>query len=261
MAVGVPLAITLLFLMVFLLKWLNPFDIEIPKGFKGFVREKQRELGLMGPEQKITIAVFTLAALLWILKDVFHYWTGFEFLNDTSVAILAGVLLFFIPVRWGRSGSVLGASDIAYLPWNIVLLFGGGMAMAASLEKVGVIKTATEFFAEFHLGGAYGIIFLLTTLALVMTEVMSNVALCVVALPMIMKLGEAQGFDPLLFAMPAALASSFAFSMPVSTPPNAIVFGTDLVTVRQMLRSGIWLNVVALVLTMTLGYGLMQVFL
>jgi len=89
--------------------------------------------------------------------------------------------------------------------------------------------------------------------------VMSNVALCVVALPMIMKVGEAQGLDPVIAAMPAALCASFAFSMPISTPPNAIVFGTNTITVKQMLKAGILLNFIALAITMTLGFSLMKI--
>lgn len=251
-----PVAIVLLALMIPLLKRMNPFAVPIPVEFKSFIKSKLEQLGPMLRPQHVTIFTFAIAASLWIFKDVIHYLAGVEFLNDTSIAILAGVLLFLIPTERKGYAPVLTAPDISYLPWNIVLLFGGGMAMAGSLERVGVIKLSTEYFAALNLGGAFGLVLILSALALILTEFMSNVALCVVALPMIMKLGEAQGLDPLLIAMPAALATSFAFSMPISTPPNAIVFGTEKITVREMVTTGIWMNIFALTVTMTLGYVL-----
>src|SRR5690606_26300834 len=110
---------------------------------------------------------------------------------------------------------VLDTKDISFLPWDIVLLFGGGMALANTLKEVGLIQLSTEIFNQMNISQPYIIIFALAALTLVLTEVMSNVALCVIALPMIMKFGETLGMDPLIVAMPAALCSSFAFSMPI----------------------------------------------
>jgi len=255
--VSAPIAISLLLTMIFLLKKLYPFQFEIPENFSSFLKNKIKSLGVLSSYQKITISVFTFAASLWIFKEVIHQIVGYNFLNDTSIAIFSGFLLFLIPTTLKKFSPVLKHEDLAHLPWNIVLLFGGGMALAGSLKTVGLIQMATDFFGGLNISSSYTLIFIIAGLALFLTEIMSNVALCVVALPMIMKLGETQGIDPILMALPAALCSSFAFSMPVSTPPNAIVFGTNAVTVKQMLKAGVWLNLTALGLTMTLGYALM----
>lgn len=251
-----PIAITLLAIMLFVLKKIFPFSVSLPKEFPGFIQKKLSGLGRIDSSQKITMAVFFLAALLWIFKGLIHYLVGIDFLNDTSIAVFGGLLLFLIPKRPESWSPVLDIKDINKLPWDIVLLFGGGMALAAGLKSVGLIETTTQFFASLELSSSYWLIFILAGLSLFLTEIMSNVALCVVALPLIMKLGESQGIDPLIVALPAALCSSFAFSMPISTPPNAIVFGTNTLTVGQMLKAGALLNLLALILTMTLGYGL-----
>lgn len=256
--VTAPVAVGLLAIMFYTLKLMYRFAVPIPPNFKGFIRERIVGLGRIDRAQKVTIAVFLVATSLWILKDLIHYLVGIEFLNDTSIAILAGILLFLVPTDFQDLNPVLDKQDIAHLPWDIVLLFGGGMALAGSLKEVGLIQMTTEYFAAFNFVSPYWMIVTLATLALFLTEVMSNVALCVVALPMIMKLGEAQGLDPVIVAMPAALCASFAFSMPISTPPNAIVFGTDTIKVKQMLKAGILLNFIALSITMTLGFYLIE---
>jgi sodium-dependent dicarboxylate transporter 2/3/5 len=255
--VTAPVALSLLVIMLILLKKLFPFSFEIPPNFSGFLKDKIKSLGVINNSQRVTICVFFLAAFLWIFKGVLHQLAGTDFLNDTSIAIFSGFLLFLVPTSKKKFAPVLRRKDLSHLPWNIVLLFGGGMAMAASLKSVGLIQIATDYFGGLNFSSTYTLILVIAGLALFLTEIMSNVALCVVALPMIMKLGESQSVDPLLMALPAALCASFAFSMPVSTPPNAIVFGTNTVTVKQMLKAGIWLNFIALGITMTLGYYLM----
>ncbi|MGY6274859.1 SLC13 family permease [Methylomonas sp. MgM2] len=258
-ATTLPVAVGLLAIMFYTLKVLYRFRVSIPPNFRDFIRERIVSLGRIDRSQTITIAVFLFAIALWILKDLINYLIGTEFLDDTSIAILAGILLFLIPTDVNNSNPVLDSTDLTLLPWDIVLLFGGGMAMAGALREVGIIQMATEYFASMDFVSPYWMILTLAALALCLTEVMSNVALCVVALPMIMKLGEAQGLDPVIVSMPAALCASFAFSMPISTPPNAIVFGTNTITVKQMMKAGILLNFIALTLTMTLGFYLITV--
>jgi sodium-dependent dicarboxylate transporter 2/3/5 len=249
-----PLALALLTSLYFLLRWVHPFSITLPHQFQSFIHKRHLDLGARGSSQNITIFVFALAASLWVFKGLIHWAVGVTFINDTSVALFCGVLLFLIPSHDNKNYPVLAKEDIAQLPWDIVLLFGGGMALANALKEAGLIEIITQFYASQSFSKPYFLIGIMTFLALFLTEVMSNVALCVVALPLIMKLGESQGIDPVLMAMPAALCTSFAFSMPISTPPNAIVFGTNAVRVKDMLKVGLILNFVAFGLTMSLGY-------
>ncbi len=253
-----PLATLLLAIMIWILRKLYPFEVPVPPSFHDFIQRKLKVQGPLRGDQKITVLVFSLAASLWIFKGLINYLLKFDFLNDTSIAILAGVLLFLIPHSIHSWQPVLDKKDIPLLPWDIVLLFGGGMALAGSLEKVGLIEETTQFFAGLDFSAPYFLIFAIASLALLMTEIMSNVAFCVVALPMIMKLGEAQGIDPVLIALPATICASFAFCMPISTPPNAVVFGTNTISVQQMLKAGLYLNIIAVALTMSLGYILIK---
>jgi sodium-dependent dicarboxylate transporter 2/3/5 len=255
-----PLAILLLAVMLFILKSFYPFHLKIPKNFRVFLENQIQELGRINRKQMVTIGIFISTASLWIFKGLIHQIAGFSFLNDTSIAIFGGVLAFSIPTDLKSKKPVLEKKDISTLPWDIVLLFGGGMALAGALKEVGLIQMSTDYFASLEFSNTYMIIFTIAALSLFLTEIMSNVALCVVALPMIMKLGETQGLAPSLIAIPAALCASFAFSMPISTPPNAIVFGTNRITVKQMLKAGVVLNLIAIALTMTVGYHLISFF-
>lgn len=260
MAVGLPVALASLILMYLLLIKLHPFHLDLPSGFGGYVKDQFQKLGRLNSGQKRTVQIFLLATFLWIFKDVIHWLLGLEFLNDTSIAVLAGVLLFLIPMNT-KGERVLTSSDISQLPWEIVLLFGGGLALAGSLKEVGFVEITTRFFAQLPLPHSYWLIFLLTLSALFMTEIMSNVALVVVALPMIMKLGESQGIAPILIGLPITFAASYAFMLPISTPPNAIVFSAKTMSLKDMIRMGFWMNLGCFIITLTLGYYLIRFFL
>lgn len=261
----VPPALLVLFAMFALLRKLNPYSVTLPDDFPQFIRRKLAELGPLNSKQFVTLAVFSLVAFLWIFKGLIHKVVGIEFLDDSSVAILGGVLLFLIPVRSEDPNSTWSApldeKDISFLPWNIVLLFGGGMAMASALKDAGLIQLATDLFASMEIASPWLLIFSLAVMALFLTEIMSNVALCVVALPVVMNLGVASGLSPILVGLPVALCTSFAFMMPVSTPPNAIVFGTGQVRIKQMMRAGLFLNIVSVIIVMTLGWVMVHLLL
>ncbi|MGB0372435.1 MAG: SLC13 family permease [Opitutales bacterium] len=260
MLVSVPVALCLLLIMVFFLKFVFPYSLPIDQSFRGFIREKLANLGEVSKAQKLTLIIFSLVCSLWVFKDAVHALVGTKFLNDTSVAILGGILLFLIPYDRKENKPVLNIDDIKFLPWNIMMLFGGGMALAGALKDAGLIQATTDYFEAMNIGSEYWLVFALALVTLFLTEIMSNVALCMVALPVIMQLGVAQGIPPLLIGFPAAICSSFAFSMPISTPPNAIVFGTNYVKVKDMLKVGILLNFIGVGVVMTVGWFLAKKF-
>ncbi len=254
--IGVPVGVGVLTSMFFLLLKVFPFSIPIDRKFKNFVKERYLKLGNLDSRQKITIGIFSAVCFFWIFKGLIHYLVNTQFLNDTSIAIAGGVLLFLFPSGKSEGKPILDIKDISHLPWNIVLLFGGGMAVAGALNEAGLIQLATSM-----IGGIEGIpdwvmISLVCFLALFLTEIMSNVALCVVALPVLMDLSVKMGYDPLLIGIPVALCTSFAFSLPISTPPNAIVFGTNEIKVKDMIKVGVILNVIGLIVVLALGYNI-----
>ncbi len=257
MMVTIPLALVFLSLMLLILSKINSFKLPIPQNFKHFIQTRYLELGPIHAAQKVTVFVFLFAVTLWIFKQPIHWILGADFLNDTSIAIMSGILLFLIP--FNKKGTrVLDSKDIAPLPWDIVLLFGGGLALAGALKEVGLINLTTEYLSSVAFFHPYLLIFALTASALLLTEVMSNVALCVVALPVIMQLGVSQGLSPVMTAMPVTIATSFAFMMPISTPPNAIVFATETMTVKDMIKAGFLMNIFGLILVMSVGFFMIQ---
>ena len=263
MLIGVPVGVSVISIMYYLLIRIFPFAIEIGKDFQSFVKKKLTTLGSIDSKQKLTIIIFASVCGLWVFKGLIHYIFGAKFLNDTSIALFGGLALFLIPykdVNWRR---VLDIDDIGFLPWNIVLLFGGGMAIAGALNQVGLIDVVTSAVSGGVTPGSSEMNIWLLTLgltcvALFLTEIMSNVALCVVALPVIMKLSESAGLHPMVIGIPAAMASSFAFSLPISTPPNAIVFGTNVIKVRDMIKIGLILNFLGLAVIVTLGWAIIR---
>lgn len=254
-----PVGIALFALLYYLLtKHLYRFHLELSEDFGQFIQNKLNILGPMDAKQKLTLAIFTVTCFLWIFKSVLNNLLGAPILHDTLIAIGAGIALFCIPFDFKNFKQVLKTEDISKLPWNIVLLFGGGMAMANTLKSVGLIDDLGSVFH--HLGhlSVYTLVFLSASVVLVMTEFMSNVALTTVALPIFLTLAESKGFSLLQVGIPIALCSSFAFSMPISTPPNAIVFSTGELTVKQMLRAGILMNIISILVTMSIGWLMIQ---
>ncbi len=249
-----PIGIVVLGLQFFLLRRIFHYNVPIDQRFRKFAKAQVKSLGPLNRQQKITLVVFCLVAFLWIFKGSIHYLLDTKFLNDTSIAITGAILLFLLPTNTKDFTAVLGSKDIAHLPWNIILLFGGGMAMAGALKQVGLIEMTATYLANFDMGSPYVLVFVLALASLFLTEIMSNVALCVVALPVFMELGVKTHLSPIVVGMITAICASMAFSMPVSTPPNAIVFGTNMIRVKDMMRAGILLNLIGVSVVMSLGW-------
>lgn len=258
MLIMVPVSVLFLILQFFLLNFLFKFKIEITKNFRQHIHDSINNLNPFDRSQKLALGIFFLCCFLWIFKDVFNYLVGVKFLEDTTIALLGGVLFFFIPYQFKGFKRILDESDIPTLPWNIILLFGGGMAMAGVLEKFGVIQTLVSLFEGIPAHSPYLLILTLSLLTLLLTEIMSNVALSIIALPLLMGLGQAKGIHPILIGLPAAICSSYAFSLPISTPPNAIVFGSNKIKMNDMVKAGVIMNALGVISVMSLGWILMK---
>jgi sodium-dependent dicarboxylate transporter 2/3/5 len=157
------------------------------------------------------------------------------------------VALFVVPVDFKKEEFVLEWRHTEKLPWGILLLFGGGLSLANALEETGLIGLIGEQFESYQ-GAALFIILALTTVSLFLTEIMSNVALAAVFLPVVGGVALGIGLDPLQVCIPVTLAASCAFMLPMSTPPNAIVFASGHLRVAQMVRAGFVLNLTAILL-------------
>jgi len=244
MIFATPLAIAILAITyIFLIKKYS-FNIEV-NSLKQKVNQEYQSLGKITFEEKWVLSFFALAAFLWIGKPLINSGLRIK-LNDVSSIMFVSLCLFAIPV--GKAKPILEKKDISSVPWNILLLFGGGIALASSLAKVGIMNDVAMFVRAYTDYDSMIIVALICTVSLFLTEVMSNVALASVMIPVMSALAIGIGENPLIIIISLTLCTSFAFMLPMSTPPNAIVFSAGYLHIKQMMKSGFVLNIVSLII-------------
>lgn len=260
MLVGLPFVAVMLPLTWFVLtKLIYPFDLPDSDKAVEHVSVARAGLGRMSAAERRVSLVAGMVAFLWIGR-------GFApdlvpGLSDAGIAMFGGVILFLIPAGGGSREALLTWSVIRRLPWDIVLLFGGGMSLARGMGNSGLAGWISDGLTIL---GAWPTVFLIAAIVAVviyLTELTSNVATTTAFVPVIGALALGLGTDPILLAAPVAMAASCAFMLPVATPPNAIVFGSGLVTIPQMVRAGMWLNLLSiLIVTLFAAFVLPRVF-
>jgi sodium-dependent dicarboxylate transporter 2/3/5 len=217
-------------------------------------------LGPMTRGERATFIVFVITALTWTFRPLLAKieWAGtrpLAGLTDTGIAVIAALALFVIPVDIRRRTFVMDWTTAVKLPWGLLVLFGGGLSLAASIKANGVgefIASRVSAVAGFH---PVFLVVVVITMLVFLTELTSNTATTVTLVPIFASLAQGMGMHPYLLIVPTAIAASCAFMLPVATPPNAIVFGSGLVTVPQMAQAGLWLNVVGIALITVLTYA------
>lgn len=213
---------------------------EVP-GMSALLHRERARLGRPSRGEVAVAIVFTVTALGWIFQPLLV--RVVPLISDTTIAIIGAVALFLIPVDARRGTFVMDWGSTRALPWEVLLLFGGGLSLAGMIEKHGLshyLGTLSGGFEGLPVVVTLGIV---CFLILMLTELTSNTATAATFLPIVAATAVSLGQNPLLFLIPAALASNCSFMMPVGTPPNAIVFGSGLVTLPQMARAGFVLNV------------------
>ena len=232
----------------------------------------QRELERLGPitfEERAILAVFAVTALLWVFRVDLSLgaftlpgwsnllpWPGL--VDDGTVAITMASLLFFIPGRGpdGERTRLMGTEVIPRLPWNVVLLIGGGFALAAAFQRTGLAQLIGGQFAAAGELPVFVLILLVCLALTFLTELTSNTATTEMILPILGSVAVVAGIHPLMLMIPATMSASCAFMMPVATPPNAIVFGSNRLTIAEMARAGIILNLVGALVIASVVYTL-----
>lgn len=247
MALAFPFTVILLTAVFLVLtKVVYKLGKENIEGGKELILAEREKLGKMTDGERAVLWVFAGTATLWMLKDVIMHFQNVVALNDTSIAISAGIALFLIPAGKEKK-SLLDWDDTKKLPWGILLLFGGGLVLADGFKSSGLLSVIVSQLGNIS-DHVFVIIIILAVLALFITEVMSNLALVVLMLPVVAELAVEMGQDPLIFAVPVTLASSCAFMLPMATPPNAIVFASGDITIPQMAKTGFLLNIISTIL-------------
>ena len=255
MLLGVPVVLIGLPVVFGVLMRLYPVGREPLEGGAEAIRRELAAMGRMsGPEWAVAV-VFGLVAALWIAGPLVR--EALPGLSDTAIAMGGALLLFLLPVDWRRMEFVLDWRSAEALPWGVLILFGGGLSLAAAIQATGLADYIGSLLVG--LGGlpTLAVVAVVALVILLLTEMTSNTATAAAFLPVVAALALALGESPLLLAVPAALAASCAFALPVGTPPNAIVFGSNLVTLPQMARAGLWLNLAFVVLVTAAAYVLL----
>ncbi|HUR65834.1 MAG TPA: DASS family sodium-coupled anion symporter [Chitinophagaceae bacterium] len=250
-----PLSILLLVaLYVVLVKWLYPNRIRSNPATKKLILEELHSLGPISVPEKRVLIVFITTALLWMTKDIINASQPLFKLDDTIIALLCTVTLFICPAgnvaqreENNTNISLLEWGDTKRMAWGILLLFGGGIALATALEKANLVQDLGTWLGQFA-GNGFVLVLAITFVSLFLSEVMSNVAQVIVFAPVVSSLADAVGMDPLLLGIPMTLAASCASMLPMGTPPNAIVFASGHIKLKQMAKAGFVMNIVSIIL-------------
>jgi solute carrier family 13 (sodium-dependent dicarboxylate transporter), member 2/3/5 len=259
-----PLAILLLIsLYLVMVKWLYPNHIKSSEATREIISHELRQLGPLSVAEKRVLFIFCGTALLWITKDLLNT-IGWFTLDDTMIAIAGALALFICPAGKNNAPAskyILEWSDTSKMAWGILLLFGGGIALAFALEKAGLIQMLGQWIAGMSGTNLFLLIFMITLVSLFISEVMSNIAQVIVFAPVIGGMADALNLDPIVLGLPMTLGASCASMMPMGTPPNAIVFASGHIQMKQMMRTGFVMNIVAVILITLFCYLMVPVLL
>lgn len=251
MIVGAPIAVVFLLIAWLLLTKVlfKPEISEIPGGAE-LIREERRKLGRISAGEVRVLSIFVLAALSWVFIPLI--WqildAGDPPIGDAGIAMVIALLLFVLPAGASRGVRLLDWDAAVKLPWGVLLLFGGGLALSAQFSSSGL----TDWIGEVTAGiGGLPVVLIVAIVAagiLFLTELTSNTATAATFLPVATAVAVGIGIDPMLLAIPVAIAATCAFMLPVATPPNAIAYGSGYVRIPQMAKAGLWLNLIGIVL-------------
>lgn len=255
MLLAMPLVLLMLAILYLLLTKVclrpEPLEGDVAK----VVDTEIQRLGPITTAEKRVMAIFVVTALCWMFRTLLNEVLPLQ-LDDTGIAIMAGVALFLIPSGIEKKQALLQWDDAQKVSWGIILLFGGGLSLAKGMEVSGLVGLLGEAMAEGSGGHIGWLVVLFIILGIFLTEVMSNVALVNVLLPVVIALGLNLKTDVLQFAIPLTIASSCAFMLPMATPPNAVVFASGKLQIKDMVRVGLWLNLLAIACIWALWWSL-----
>ncbi len=250
---GLPFSVLLIAIVyVVLVKWIYPNHRLQLKASKEVIDNELQKLGKMNTREKRVLIIFAVTILLWILRIFINKWLPGLGLTDTSISMIAAFAMFAIPFKFNVGDFILDWKDTQRLSWGILILFGGGLALAAGMSKGGIVDLIAQFAADNQALGITVMVTILIILMLFLTELMSNVALTAVMVPVVAGICIGFGVPMLYVLIPVTIASSCAFMLPMATPPNAIVFASGYIKVHQMVRAGFFLNVISVVLLILL---------
>jgi len=259
MIIGVPIAILLLLSTYFIItRILFPNNLKNVEGTGELIERKLLELGPISKEEKRVLTIFALTSFFWIFQQLFNtYVFKKELLNDTNIAMTGGLLMFVVPANLKKHIFLLDWKDTVNVQWGILFLFGGGLCLADGLENTGIIQLVGKWLAGQSTYNVW-LIFALIVASVILSEFMSNVALVQIFVPVIFGIADGMNVNPILLAMPVTLSASIGFMFPIATPPNAIVFSSGYIRMKDMVRAGILLDIASIVIILIASITLVK---
>ncbi len=259
MLFAAPLAAVMLLLTWLLLtRLVFPIRVRQIPGGRQLIRNELTKLGAMSRGEWTVLAVFSATAVAWVARGTLAKWSWLTeqvpmvaTISDTQIALVAAILLFIIPVDFGKGIQALDWKTAKSIPWGVLLLFGGGFSLARAVTASGLADWIGGNVGRLADQPALAIVIGVTVMIVFLTELTSNTPTVAALLPVLYSVAIGVGIEPMLLMVPATVAASCAFMLPVATPPNAIVFGSGHVSIQAMIKAGVWLNVLAIVLTVT----------
>lgn len=247
-----PISIALLILLyLVMVKWLFPNHILSNKEEGAYIHDQLKALGPMGVAEKRVLTVFCITAALWIFRSPINELQPYLKLDDTIIALVGACLLFIIPSGYeaskGKVQFLMSWKDTHQMAWGILLLFGGGICLATAMEKAGIIQSLGAWLSG-NTANIFVLVTMVTVLSIFISEVMSNVAQVIVFAPVVSAMADHISVNPLLLGIPMTLAASCASMLPMGTPPNAIVFASNKIKMKDMIKIGFVMNILACIL-------------
>ena len=246
MSFGLPITVVLLGICwLYLTKVAFKFKMEEFPGGRNEIVSQLTKLGSMSYEEKVVLGVFVMTATLWVFRSFLQDFI--PALDDTIIAITAALILFLVPSSQPRK-KIIEWKEAVKMPWGIILLFGGGMALASAFKVSGLALWIGTQFALLESLPIFLLILILIACVNFLTEITSNLATTAMLLPILAPIALSIDVHPYVLMVSATVAASCAFMLPVATPPNAVVFGSGYLRISDMIRTGIWMNVISIIL-------------
>ena len=261
-----PIVVIMFVLLCIILILLNRPETREITGAEEFIAEEREKLGGLSRGERNTLIVFGLAVFFWILPGIIGiifgdesaaYAVVYDRINEGVVAVVAAGLLFILPINWSERRFTLNWNEAVRIDWGTILLFGSGIALGTLLSETGLAETIGTGLTEgLGVSSLFAITLLSTIVALIISETTSNTASATIVVPIVLPIAASAGVNPVIPALAAVFGASYGFMLPVSTPPNAIVYGSGMIPITKMIRSGIVFDIIGVVL-ITFGITVM----
>ncbi|MBT8078476.1 MAG: DASS family sodium-coupled anion symporter [Gammaproteobacteria bacterium] len=249
MAVGIPVsAIMLPITWIALTRFIYPVKIPANDQVSAHLSELRDKLGPMSPAEKRVAMIFGTVVFLWMAGRQIADLLGVNGVSDAGIVMAAAVVFFLAPSGSSVQRSLLSWEDTQKLPWGVLILFGGGLSLAAAVSSSGLALWLGEGLAPLNAWGTALLVVAAVAMVIFLTELTSNLATTATLLPVMGAIALQAGVHPLILTVPVTIAASCAFMLPVATPPNAIVFATGQIRIPQMIRAGLFLNIIGIII-------------